>query len=94
MPINLLTISACKTASGNENAILGLAGVALRSGVKNVLASFWAIEDQATSELIVDFYRHLEKGMSKAKALQNAQITHLHKGSYITQWAAFVAISN
>lgn len=94
MPINLLTLSACQTASGSENAILGLAGVALRSGVKNVLASLWAIEDKATSELIADFYRHLKKGMSKAKALQSAQITQLDKGSYITQWGAFVAIGN
>jgi CHAT domain-containing protein len=93
-PVDLLTLSACETAAGNERAILGLAGVALRSGVKNVMASLWAIEDASTTELIADFYRHLEQGMSKAQALQTAQTTQLDKDSYISQWAAFVAIGN
>jgi CHAT domain-containing protein len=92
-PIDLLTLSACDTASGNNKAILGLAGVALRSDVKNVMASLWAIEDKSTTELVANFYRHLEKGMSVARALQIAQIARL-KNDYVTQWSAFIAIQN
>ncbi|NJO93968.1 MAG: CHAT domain-containing protein [Hydrococcus sp. RM1_1_31] len=93
-PIDLLTLSACQTAAGNERAILGLAGVALRSGVRNVMASLWSVEDKTTAELITDFYRYLESGLDKAQALQLAQIAQLEKDSYVTQWAAFVAIFN
>ena len=38
-PIELLTLSACQTAAGNERAVLGMAGVAARAGVKKTLGT-------------------------------------------------------
>ncbi|MGH2416640.1 MAG: CHAT domain-containing protein, partial [Microcystaceae cyanobacterium] len=49
--IELLTLSACQTAAGNERAFLGLAGLAIRSGVKSTLGSLWSINDEATVAL-------------------------------------------
>ncbi|MEO0685905.1 MAG: CHAT domain-containing protein, partial [Cyanobacteria bacterium J06649_11] len=42
-PIELLVLSACKTANGDERAPLGLAGVAVRSGARSTIASLWAV---------------------------------------------------
>jgi CHAT domain-containing protein len=92
--VDLLTLSACYTAAGNERAILGLAGIALRSKVKNVVASLWSVDDKATADLIADFYRYLKGGLSKAQALQQAQIAQLRKNSKISHWTAFVAIGS
>lgn len=95
-PIELLVLSACKTAQGDERAILGLAGVALRSGARSTLATLWAVRDQSTAQFMVDFYQHLNQpGMSKAKALQQAQINLLQsKYRHPIYWAPFVMVGN
>lgn len=73
-PVDLLALSACETAVGDDRAALGLAGVALKAGVKSALASLWKVDDEATPFLVLEFYRQLQKsGLSKAKALQHAQ---------------------
>lgn len=74
-PIELLTLSACQSAQGNDRAALGLAGIAIKSGTKSALASLWQVNDQATCYLMSTFYHILQnKEISKAKALQQAQI--------------------
>jgi CHAT domain-containing protein/tetratricopeptide (TPR) repeat protein len=73
--VELLTISACETAVGNERAALGLAGVAIQTGVKSALASLWQVSDRSTYELISEFYTNLiERKMTKAESLRQAQI--------------------
>jgi CHAT domain-containing protein len=91
--IELLTLSACDTAAGNDRAILGLAGVALRAGVKNVLASLWAVNDKTTTELITAFYRYLKQGMSKPQALQKAQLEQLSQ-SHVSRWTTFLLVNS
>jgi len=93
----LLTLSACETASGNERAALGLAGVALKAGARSAIATLWRINDKATSLLISEFYRQLKTpGISKAKALQNAQKKFVARSSYDHPyyWAPFLLIGN
>ncbi|MDJ0569462.1 MAG: CHAT domain-containing protein [Pleurocapsa sp. MO_192.B19] len=71
----LIVLSACDTATGDERAILGLAGVAVRSG-SSTLASLWSVEDASTAELMSQFYREFENPTAKkADALQNAQLS-------------------
>jgi CHAT domain-containing protein len=96
-PLELLTLSACETAAGSDRAALGLAGVALRSGARSALASLWAVNDVASAELIVAFYRELAEGqVSRARALQRAQLAMLeHRGfRHPALWSAFVLISS
>jgi CHAT domain-containing protein len=96
-PLELLTLSACETAAGNDRAALGLAGIALRSGARSALASLWAVNDVASAELIVAFYRELAEGhVSRARALQRAQLAMLeHRGfRHPALWSAFVLISS
>jgi filamentous hemagglutinin family protein len=74
-PVNLLVLSACETALGEEKAELGFAGLAAKAGVQSVLASLWDVEQGQTFLLMSEFYKHL-KGAApiKAEALQRAQI--------------------
>jgi CHAT domain-containing protein len=74
-PIELLTLSACETAKGDEDSALGLAGVAFKSGARSVLATLWTAEEVVTTSLVEEFYRQLKEKpkQSKAHALQKAQ---------------------
>lgn len=96
-PIELLVLSACQTAKGDDRAALGLAGVALRAGAKSALATLWYISDDATSELITVFYKNLKKSnLSKSEALREAQISLIrnHRYQHPAYWAAFILIGN
>lgn len=74
--IELLVLSACETAFGSADAELGFAGLAVRSGVKSVLASLWQVDDAGTLGLMSEFYRQLNQQelTVKAEALRQAQI--------------------
>lgn len=73
--VELLALTACQTAVGDDRATLGLAGVALQVGVKTAIASLWSVEDKSTSVLVKEFYTNYRNaGMSIAEALQKAQI--------------------
>ncbi|MEA5596755.1 CHAT domain-containing protein [Rivularia sp. UHCC 0363] len=73
--VELLAITACQTAVGDDRSTLGLAGVALQVGVKSAIASLWSVGDASTSKLVEEFYQNYrQEGMSIAQALQKAQI--------------------
>lgn len=91
----MLILSACETASGDDRAALGLAGVALKAGARS--ATLWYISDKAAGELIVDFYRGLQSGViSKAHSLQAAQCSLAADPRYAhpAYWAPFLLIGN
>ena len=96
-PIELLVLSACESASGDDRAALGLAGVAVKAGANSALATLWQISDEATSELIAHFYRELhETSFTKAKALQQAQLELMSDARYEHPlfWSPFILINN
>ncbi len=96
-PVELLTLSACQTAVGDERAALGLAGVAVKAGAKSAMATLWYVDDKATSLLIKAFYQQLSQpGTSKAKALQHAQKWLMSQRQYHhpIYWAPFLMIGN
>lgn len=101
--IELLSLTACQTAVGDERATLGLAGVALQVGVRSALASLWSLPDESTSVLVKEFYQNLRAGKSKAEALQQAQIKLIQaknlddvNSQYDNPgfWAPFIMIGN
>jgi CHAT domain-containing protein len=95
--LELLILSACETASGDDRAALGLAGVALKSGARSALATLWYISDQASGDLVVAFHRGLQSGkLSKAHALQEAQRALAADPRYAhpAYWAPFLLIGN
>ncbi|MEG4346657.1 CHAT domain-containing protein, partial [Microcoleus sp. A003_D6] len=77
--VELLVLSACETAIGDNTAEMGFAGLAVRSGVKSALASLWKVNDTGTLGLMTEFYRHLRSAPIKAEALRKAQLAMLHK---------------
>jgi len=75
-PVELLALSACETAAGDDRAALGLAGVAVKAGAQSALATLWFVNDQASTFLMSEFYARWDRaaGTSKAQALQSAQM--------------------
>jgi CHAT domain-containing protein len=97
-PLALITLSACETAAGDDRAALGLAGVAIKAGARSALASLWFLDDQASSQLVTEFYQQLhdDSVASTAMALQRAQIKFLEHPEYNhpAYWAAFLLLNN
>jgi CHAT domain-containing protein len=75
--VNLLVLSACKTAIGDKNAELGFAGLAVQAKVKSVMASLWNVSDEGTLGLMTQMYQNLKTTSTKAEALRLAQIAML-----------------
>ena len=96
-PLDLLTLSACKTAVGDDRAALGLAGVAIQAGARSAIATLWFVDDEATSMAMSEFYQQLLKpGLSKAKALQETQkkLLKIKRYWHPSYWAPFLLIGN
>jgi CHAT domain-containing protein len=96
-PLELLTLSACKTAAGDERSALGLAGVALQAGARSALATLWSVDDAAAADLVSEFYVQLAKPeLSRAAALQQAQLATMKRFRYrhAAYWAPFLLISS
>jgi CHAT domain-containing protein len=96
-PLELLTLSACQTAAGDDRAALGLAGVAIKAGAVSALATLWFINDQASSELVSEFYRQLkDSSVTKAVALQRAQLKLLDDPAFDHPafWSPFLLLNN
>ncbi|MGL5075306.1 MAG: CHAT domain-containing protein, partial [Waterburya sp.] len=96
-PIELLILSACQTATGDKQAALGLAGIAVRSGARTTIATLWSIQDDSTAQLMTKFYQALKTpGISKAEALRQAQLKLLRSPKYQHPfyWSAFVLVGN
>ncbi|WP_413442910.1 CHAT domain-containing protein [Synechococcus sp. MIT S1220] len=72
-PLELLTLSACRTALGDNRNELGLSGLALMAGAQSAIGNLWYVDDIASSIFFIRFYYWLEKGLPKAEALQQAQ---------------------
>jgi CHAT domain-containing protein len=95
--VELLTLSACETAAGDERAALGLAGAGIKAGARTVLASLWFVNDEAAARLVATFYEQLkDSSLSRAQALQNAQLKQLknRRFRHPAYWAAFLLIGN
>jgi CHAT domain-containing protein len=100
--LDLLVLSACQGAMGDNDANLGLAAVAVRSGASSTLASLWSVNDQSTALFMETFYRHwLQDGTSsrpigKAEALRRAQADLRNNNDYghPYYWAPFTLLGN
>jgi CHAT domain-containing protein len=78
-PVQLLVLSACRTALGDSEAELGFAGLAIQSGARSAIASLWSVSDAATLVLMSEFYQRLATSPVKAEALRQAQLAMLRQ---------------
>uniref|UniRef100_UPI0026025A45 CHAT domain-containing protein n=1 Tax=uncultured Nostoc sp. TaxID=340711 RepID=UPI0026025A45 len=93
----LITLSACQTAVDTNLNGAGIAGVAYifeRAGAKAVMASLWAVDDEATQQLMVYFYQNLKQGMTKGEALQQAKLKLIADHRHPFYWSPFVLIGD
>jgi len=96
-PLDLLVLSACQTALGDEEASLGLAGLAARSGASSTIGTLWAIDDEATADFMIDFYEGLiHQKLTKGAALRRSQLRFLRSENYRHPyyWSPFILVGN
>jgi CHAT domain-containing protein len=96
-PLELLVLSACQTATGDNRATLGLAGMAVRAGARSTLASLWNVSDRSTALLMSRFYQELgNRSVTKAEALRQAQLSLLNNPKYKRPmlWSPYVLVGN
>ena len=93
-------LSACNTAAGRTHAApayTGLANAFLASGSERVMLSHWRVQDEAASQLTMEFVKRLRDGHAHAEALRLAQLSMLEgetdSGSANpARWASMVLI--
>nr|XP_058965367.1 tetratricopeptide repeat protein 28-like [Pocillopora verrucosa] len=94
----LVVLSSCHSGRGNVSAegVVGIAWALLASGARSVLASLWAIGDEATMEFMKTFYEHLRDGNNASTALNKAMkcLRESEKFSAPKNWAPFVLIGD
>lgn len=94
-PVDLVVLSACRTALGKDVRGEGLVGLTrgfMYAGAASVVSSLWKVEDESTAELMKQFYTNmLEKGMTSAAALRAAQNSIRQRPEWRSPyyWAAF-----
>ncbi|HEY9704936.1 MAG TPA: CHAT domain-containing protein, partial [Allocoleopsis sp.] len=94
-PVDLLVLSACRTAVGDEKAELGFAGLAVAAGVRTAVGSLWYVSDEGTLGLMTTFYQKLGKYSTKAESLRQTQIdiikgnVRIQNGQLITPEGVF-----
>ena len=101
LPAQLVTLSACQTHVGPIQDGEGVASLAKGfsyAGAKSIVTSLWDIEDQAAMEIMLSFYKNLEKGMKKDEALRFAKISFREERSgpfaHPYFWAAYIPIGD
>ena len=89
---DLVTLSACETALGKVatgDDVVGFTRGFLYAGARSLVSSLWQVDDEATHDLMVNFYTNLSK-MSKEEALRQAQLTAKKQYPHPYYWAAFL----
>ncbi|MBL1200609.1 MAG: CHAT domain-containing protein [Nostoc sp. GBBB01] len=95
--IELLVLSACQTATGNDQAVMGIAGTTVQAGASSAIASLWDLDDEASVPFIKEFYTHLgQPNISRAEALRLAQQVLLKNPKYDhpRYWAPYVLVGS
>jgi CHAT domain-containing protein/Tfp pilus assembly protein PilF len=92
---DLVTLSACQTGLGQlirGEGIEGINRAFFYAGASSVLMSLWAVNDQATYQLMERFYTHLRSSDSIMNALRKAKLEMIDSGtlSHPYYWAGFI----
>jgi CHAT domain-containing protein len=96
---DLAVLSSCETGSGRDvrgEGFLGMAHAFMAAGVPQVVMSLWSVEDEATKNLMIHFYRELlDEGRLPPDALRRAQLAMIREGrSDPSLWAGFVFLGD
>ena len=94
----LVVLSCCHSGRGKIKAegVVGIARAFLGAGARSVIASLWAIDDEATLTFMRHFYEHLVKGQSASKSLHEAMKMMRESNDFnaVMYWAPFMLIGD
>jgi CHAT domain-containing protein/tetratricopeptide (TPR) repeat protein len=99
LPVDLVVLSACETASGDRvrgEGTLGLSWSFLQAGASRVVATLWEVDDRRTADLMTRFLElYRRDGLSPSAALHRAQREALGRPRALPRdWAGFVFIGD
>ena len=88
---DIAVLSACDSGRGRVTGegVVGLSRAYLSAGVPTVVVSLWPVSDQATAVLMVEFYKALQAGETKAAALRKATLKNRERFHEPRLWAPF-----
>ena len=96
---DLVVLSACETGFGKfekGNGIASLARSFMYAGAPSLIVSLWQVRDEATAELMKNFYNNLDNGMKKDEALRKAKLNYIKSTNeafvHPAYWAPFIMI--
>ena len=94
--LEMLILSACKTATGDSREVLGIAGATVQAGARSTLATLWSVDDAASVIFVKALYAQLgQPGVSRAEALRRAQIALLERyPGRPRYWAPYVLVGS
>ncbi|MGA1602488.1 MAG: CHAT domain-containing protein [Prochlorothrix sp.] len=95
--VDLLVLSACKTATGDSRSVLGIAGMGIRSNARSVIAGLWPVNDEATSVFMEHFYQALvQPETTKAAAFRHAQLALMADRRFQSPfyWSPYILVGN
>jgi len=98
---DLVFLSACETAQGElqrGEGIISLARAFSYAGAKSIITTLWQVDDTATKDISIDFYKNLKKGNTKDTSLRNAKLRHIKSARSAQKhpffWAAMIGIGD
>ncbi len=98
---DLVVLSACQTGYGKferGNGVASLARAFMYAGVPSLVVSLWQVDDQATSQIMKEFYLNLAAGMNKSQALRQAKLNYIKNAPeamrHPAYWSPFIQIGN
>ena len=94
----LVVLSCCNSGRGNikVEGVVGIARAFLGAGARSVIATLWAIDDEATLAFMRHFYHHLVAGQSASESLHQAmkRMRESEKFNAVKHWAPFFLIGD
>lgn len=91
----LVVLSACQTGLGDEMGTEGVAGLQRSltiAGARHIIMSLWPVDDNATQQLMTEFYRTYAATQNVEQAFKTAQSAVRKKYPQPFYWAAFVLL--
>jgi len=81
----LVVLSACETGLGDVQSgegVYGLRRAFTLAGAQSQVMTLWRVDDNATKDLMVNYYQRLSKGEGRGEALRQAQLAMLRSPNY------------